>query len=92
MNLNTRTSFWLAIVLLVAVSSPAWAWKVKITQHPDGDYVASLIHDTEPAQNRTVGKYSSKKEARKAGKAAKKEANGFMDDGSEACSDPLIRC
>ncbi len=82
-----------ALVLFALATTPALAWKVKVTKHPDGDYVASLIHDSEPARNETVGKYGSKSEARKAGKAAKKE-KGFKAEEEGPCSDPTsgINC
>ena len=82
-----------AVVLFALATTPALAWKVKVTEHPDGGYVTSLIHSTDPTKDHTVGKYKTKKEARKAGKAAKKE-KGFKAEDEGPCSDPMsgIKC
>ncbi len=91
---TTRASLFASAALLICVNAPAWAWSVKVTEHPSGGYVASLIHGSEPAQNKTVGHYATKSEARKAGKAAKKEAEGFKAEDSGPCADPMsgVRC
>jgi len=60
-------------------NTSALAWKVKVNETPSGKYTASLIHDTEPSLNERVGTYDTRKEARKAGKAAKKEKEAAED-------------
>lgn len=53
-------------------------WSTKVTATPNGEFTASLIHKVEPAQNETVGTFKSKKEARRAAKAAKKDKDSVV--------------
>jgi hypothetical protein len=63
---------------LLASQAMASNWTTKITETPNGSYTASLIHRMEPARNETVGSFKTKKEARKAAKAAKNEKDSVI--------------
>lgn len=83
----------IAVVCAIFYSSQLLAWSVKVTAHPDGGYVASLIHSTDPTKDHTVGHYKTKREAKQAGKKAKKAKNSdFKAEESGHCADPMMRC
>ncbi len=65
----------LLFIITSILTLPALAdrWKVKLNPTPNGSWTASLINKESPTKNETVGNYGTKKEARKAGKAAKKD-------------------
>jgi hypothetical protein len=83
----------IAVVCIGLYSSQLLAWTVDVTPHPDGGYVTSLIHSTDPTKDHTVGHYKTKREAKKAGKKAKKAKNSdFKAEETGRCSDPMMRC
>ena len=64
--------------LSCATLALASSFSIKITETPNGSYTSSLIHNMEPAKNETVGTYQTKKEARKAARAAKKAKDSVI--------------
>jgi hypothetical protein len=81
----------MAVLCVALFSSQLLAWEVKVTGHPSGGYVASLVHSSDPTKNETVGHYETKKEAKKAGKKAKK-AKGFKAEDTGPCAGTMTRC
>ncbi len=60
-------------------TASAGDYRVVVNETPKGGYTASLVHRTEMGKNQTVGTYETRKEARKAGKEAKKEIENQGD-------------
>ncbi len=72
--MKTRLSVLAVAAIIAFATSAAMAgYKIKITPHPDGGYVSSLVDAMYPAKNIDVGRFSTKKEARQAAKEKKKE-------------------
>lgn len=65
------------------------AWSAGTEKDPDGKWLA-YIEVAGGFVRLEVGTYETRREARKAAKAAAKEANGFM--AGPGCDDPLVLC
>ncbi len=80
--MKTRFSILAAAACIVLVGAPALAdWKIKVTEHPDGGYVSSIVLPTNgdklgvkgQGEERMVGRYATRQEARAAAEAKGKE-------------------
>lgn len=82
------------VILMLTISVAASAsWRVKQHPHNQGYYV---INGSDANPNtvwiKAKNKRAAKKLANKLNKAEKKDENGFWNDGSEHCANPLNEC